>query len=255
MRRRTGGRAVQSARTTLQIVDALVTLDGARTGEVADHLGISKSTASNHLYTLRREGYVTAEGDIHYPSLKFALVGEHAVRREQAYEVVIDVMDGLSEKTPFITSFIVEQNGFGRYLTPEVNQPGRVDRYAFVGQREHLHATAAGKAILAALPGSEVDAILQERGLPAMTDRTITDRDELFDELDRVNERGYAINHGENREGMYVIGRAVHNSDGTVLGAISSGSQINRIRLEEFEPRIVNLLGEYVNRIEEQLAR
>jgi IclR family acetate operon transcriptional repressor len=253
MRSRQHARILKSTTTSLEIVDTLVEVDGARISEVADHLGISKSTACNHLHTLQNAGYVVLQGDVYRPSLKFAYVGEHAMRRDPAYEDTVKVIEDLSEETPFETSFIIEENGIGRYLTPEVNQPGSYDRYAFIGQKEYLHTTSAGKAILAAFPDEYVEKIIDHWGFPSKTDQTITNRNDLFEELERIREKGYSINNGENREGIYFVGKSVHKPDGTVLGAISIGSQVTRIRKDEFERRIIKLLNEYVDRLEDRI--
>ncbi len=251
--RRTSGRKLQSSTKTLEIVDALVELEGARTTEVAEYTGMSKSTVSNHLYTLQMADFITSRGDEYYPCLKFAAIGEYTQRREPAYETTIKIMRELKEETSFPNSFIVEENGYGRFLTSEVDQPEPYDRYAFVGEREFLHTTAAGKVILAEYPRETVDTIIDQRGLPALTEKTITSREGFYRELEKTKERGYAINDAENYEDVYVLGKAVHRPNGTVLGAITIGSQKSRIRVDRFTERITTLLEEYVNKLEAAL--
>jgi DNA-binding IclR family transcriptional regulator len=255
MQSKKNGRILKSTTRSFEIVDALVELEGARTSEVAEYLDISKSSVSNHLKTLQESGYVTSRGDIYYPGLKFAYIGEYTLHSELAYDITIEVIEELDEKTPFVNTFIVEENGVGRHLTPEVNKPERYDRYAFPGQKEYLHAIAAGKAILAELPDEYVESIIEQRGLPAKTENTITSRNELFHELAEVRELGYAVNRSENREGQFVLAKAVNRPNGTVLGAIAVASQRNRIREERFKPRIIDILREYTKRVEQRLER
>jgi DNA-binding IclR family transcriptional regulator len=70
-----------------------------------------------------------------------------------------------------------------------------------LGQRVPAHCTATGVAILAFLPKEEVDAILEEHGLPAFNEATLTDRKAFKERLEQVRLRGYAIVDGEyNRE-------------------------------------------------------
>ncbi len=253
MRAQSPGRLLQSTTTSLNIVDILLELEGARVTEVASALDISKSSACNHLHTLQHAGFVVQDGDEYHPSLKFAYIGERAKRRDAAYEVAVTVTEQLSMETPFETSFIIEENGLGRHLTSEVNQPGTYDRFAFTGQQEYLHTIAAGKSILAALPQQSVERIIDRWGLPAKTDRTITKRDDLFEELADVRERGYAINRGENKDGIYVIAQSVRKLNGTVLGAISVGSPAYRIKETEFTARVNKLLDSYVTELEDRL--
>lgn len=247
------GRILQSTSTSLRVVDALVELDGARVTEVANELGISKSAASNHLQTLKNAGYAVTHGDEYYPSLKFTYVSKHARNRDRAYRAARETTQRLDEQVPFETSFIVEENGIGRYLTPEVNQPGKHDEFAFAGQEEHLHATAAGKAILATYSTEKIERIIDRRGLPEKTEHTITTKSDLFEELDRVRDRGYAVNRSENRQGIYVIAKAVHKPHGSVLGAMSVVSPSYRLTDGDFDERTYELLDEYVQTLEDRL--
>ena len=168
------GRILQSSSLTLEIVDAVVELEGARVSQVATHLGISESAASNHLHTLRKAGFLTADWDVYHPSLKFAKVGEHAKTRDPAYRHAVEITNTLDGNTNFETSFTVAENGLGRYLRPEVDATTEVDKYFTVEERIYLHSTAAGKAILATFPESRVNNIVERWRLPELTDRTVT---------------------------------------------------------------------------------
>ncbi len=83
------------------------------------------------------------------------------------------------------------------------------------------HATSTGKAILAFLPDSRVEAILSSQGLAKLTDNTITSNKVLKRELDQVRERGFATAFDENVYGMTTIGAPVRNSGGDVIAAMT----------------------------------
>jgi DNA-binding IclR family transcriptional regulator len=238
---------------TLEIIDAVVELGGARVSQIAEYLDISESTASNHLHTLRRGGFLTTEGDIYQPSLKFAKLGEHAKTRDPAYRHAIEITNELDEQTNFETSFTVEENGVGRYLRPEVDATTDLDMYFTVGERMYLHTTAAGKAILATYPEERVDFIIDQVGLPPQTDQTVTSRDELKRELDEVRERGYALNRGEDQEGVYAIGQVATKPSGTVLGAISIAGPTYRTKKRRFEERLPSILADHIRELEARL--
>jgi DNA-binding IclR family transcriptional regulator len=117
----------------------------------------------------------------------------------------------------------------------------------------YLHASAGGKSILAALPDEDVHDIVDYWGLPPVTDETLTSKSTLFEELEQIRERGYAINEGESRSNVYFIGKSVYRPDGTVHGGISVGGQTDRIRKDEFRIRITNLLDEYTEMLEHRI--
>jgi len=253
MRNRKSGRIIQSTKTSLDIVDVLIETEGARLTEITNNLDISKSTVYHHLYTLQNAGYVVMLGDEYYPSLKFAYVGEVARRRDPSFEIATEVTQELNEKTSFQTSFIIEENGLARFLTPEVDHPERFDKFAFVGKESYLHTMAAGKAILSSLPDKTVERIIDQIGLPEVTNESITTRDELYTELEHIQKKGFAVNKGESRPDIYVVGMSVMKPDGTVLGAMSVGSPLNRIEEDEFTVRIVDELNKHVDILEDRL--
>lgn len=253
MRTQESGRTLKSSSVTLEIVDAVVELDGARVSQVADHLAISESAASNHLHTLRKAGFLVADGDIYQPSLKLAKLGEHAKTRDPAYQHAIEITNELDENTNFETSFTVEENGLGRYLRPEFKSTTAVDNYFTVGERIYLHSTAAGKAILATYPEDRIDYIVGRWGLPELTEQTITSREELETALEEVRNRGYALNHGEDQEGVYAIGQAVRKPSGAVLGAVSIAGPTYRTKKQRFEERFTAVLDEHIEKLQARL--
>lgn len=253
MRTHESGRILKSSSVTLEIVDAVAELEGARVSQVADRLDISESAASNHLHTLRKAGFLTTDGDIYQPSLKLAKLGECAKTRDPAYRHAIEITNRLDENTNFETSFTVEENGLGRYLRPEVDATTEGDNYFTVGERIYLHSTAAGKAILANYSEDRVEYIVGRWGLPKLTDRTITSRETLRTELAEVRDRGYALNRGEDQEGVYAVGQAVTKPSGVVLGAISIAGPTYRTKERRFEERFTAILDEHIEELQARL--
>jgi DNA-binding IclR family transcriptional regulator len=70
-----------------------------------------------------------------------------------------------------------------------------------IGSRLPAHATALGKALLAARDDDTVVALLRQP-LPPLTARTKTDLDALLDDLAQARSHGYAVDDGEAAEGL-----------------------------------------------------
>lgn len=122
--------------------------------------------------------------------------------------------------------------------------------YSQIGRQVALHSTAVGKAILAFLPPEEVEKIIASRGLPRFTPRTISTMAALQAELAGVKERGYAIDDGENEEGIRCVGAPVFDYQGRVVAAISiSGPVLN------VTPERVPVLGRLVRQAGEEISR
>ena len=113
----------------------------------------------------------------------------------------------------------------------------------------HLQSTALGKAILAHTPRERVEQILDQHGLPQITENTITDRQELLDELEAVRERGFAIDDEERISGIWCIGAPI-KSDDRVLGAVSVSGPTSRMKNERLNDEVANMMRSTANVIE-----
>jgi DNA-binding IclR family transcriptional regulator len=243
-------RTVKATERSLTIVETLQRLNGARVTELAEELDVSKSTAFNHLATLQRRGYVVMEGDEYHLGLRFSNLGEYARNRKQSYVWARELADYLEERTNLESAFVVEENGRGMYLKSETGEMTDPNIHPQVGSRLYLHATASGKAILAELSREEVEWIADRWGLPAQTDNTITEVDELLDELATVRRRGYAINEGENSEGVRAVAVSVDGPDGTLLGAVSVSGPSYRMSGQWLEDELPSKVLSLVDRFE-----
>jgi IclR family acetate operon transcriptional repressor len=96
-----------------------------------------------------------------------------------------------------------------------------------VGRRVLPHSTGVGKALLAEVPPAEVRALLARTGMPAATDRTITDPDAFLAELERVRALGYALDDNEQEVGVRCL--AVTVPDSPTAAAISISGPAGRV--------------------------
>jgi len=103
-----------------------------------------------------------------------------------------------------------------------------------IGAREPLHATAAGKAILAEMPGTELNEFVRIHGLPALTPNTITSRARLDEELAMIRERGYAFDAGECVLGAHCVAAIIHAGD-DIGGVISVTAASGHLPVEDFD--------------------
>jgi DNA-binding IclR family transcriptional regulator len=226
MMARDSGRPVKSIHTCFDVIEFLLAEDGGSLREVADGVGIARSTAHNHLTTLVDRGYVRKEGETYRVGLGFLKLGEHARTAGLPYEAIRGTVRDLATETGEEADFTVLENGRLVSIHHEVDGENAAGHLA--GSTFHLHATAAGKAILAELPDERVEAILDDRGMPAITEHTITDRDELFADLELTRDRGFAVNDREYMEGYRSVAAAVRAPHGTLPGALCVGGPMYR---------------------------
>lgn len=246
---------------SLALVDRIRERGGANLTQLAEDLSLAKSTVYKHVITLYECGYLVKEEDEYHIGPKFLDLGEHARSRKAGYQFADDAVRELTDATDEEVDFVIEDHG--RVVTISesyhkwVKHPDESEsnRYrARMGTYYHMHATASGKAILAELPRDRTEVILDRWGLPANTDNTITDRRTFFDELERVDDRGYAIDDEEFTEGLRSVGMAVDRPDGPPIGAMSVSGPSYRITDEVIDQNIVPVLEQTVDSFERQLV-
>ncbi|SEP16772.1 transcriptional regulator, IclR family [Halogranum amylolyticum] len=239
----------KTTQTSLELVEAVRELNGATLEELSEHVGISTSTVHRHLATLRDHGYVIQEGDVYRIGLKFLSMGGYAQRQVDAYPMIKEKVDQLADETGERAQFIVEERGQRVYLYTEVGESA-VQTGARVGKRGEIHSSAAGKAILANLPRDRARKIVKERGLSKTGRNTITSKETLFDALDEIRNRGYAVNKQETTEGVHAVGVAVMDSEDEVLGALSVSGPANRLKADILTEELPELILGAVNELE-----
>jgi DNA-binding IclR family transcriptional regulator len=250
MNRKRPSETLSTIERGFEVARALRELGGARVTELAEELDMAPSTAHKYLSTLAKERFVVKEGDVYHVGLEFLDLGTYAKNRKKGYRLSIPKVREISEETGERAQFVVEEYGRGIYLHTEASDARAVltDRHA--GIRRYLHSSAAGKAILANLPDHRIDEIIDEHGLPAETEHTITDREHLLDELDQIRESNVAYNNEESVEGLRAVGVPVRGADGFVLGSLSVSGPSNRLKGPLYREEIPDLLLGHANEIE-----
>jgi IclR family acetate operon transcriptional repressor len=112
-----------------------------------------------------------------------------------------------------------------------VESPQTIRISSKAGGRRCLHTTAIGKVLLAALPEREMLRLIRLKGLARLTPHSIVSRAALITELERVRERGFAIDNQENELDGRCIGAPIMGPDGRVVAALSISGPFYRMDL------------------------
>jgi len=243
---------VKTSKVVLEVVETLLEEDSARLTDMVERMDMAESTLHDHLQTLESIGLLVKDDNEYRVSTRFIDIGERVRRQRTIYEVGHGSIAELADQTGEHASLMVEEDGEGVLLDIEKGDDA-VDLGVWAGWRLPLTVQAPGKAILAHLSEERRDAILAEQGLPRFTDRTITDRDTLEEELGRIRDRGYSTDDGELIRGVKAIAVPVFDR-GSVAGAISVGGPANRMRGERFEEDLPDRLLRVSNVVELNMA-
>jgi IclR family transcriptional regulator, pca regulon regulatory protein len=214
--------------------------------DIADDLGMSRSTTHRYVITLVALGYLEQGAsrkyrlglrvtDLGMSALNSTGLREHAhsyldeLRRRSSYTVSLGVLDGTD------VLYIDRARSFRRGQA----QNG-LDLQA--GSRLPAHTTAMGKLLLANLPDEDQRTVLASMKLTKRGPNTIASKKALREELDEVHEEGFAVNDEELAPGLLAIAAPVRNEARDVVAAVSLSAPSSMISLNE----LVEALGPHL---------
>lgn len=244
-----GSRHLKSVTRSFDIIEYLRKNGAATLSEIATQFDLPVSTAHIHLSTLVKSDYVIKEDSQYRCSLLFLRTGGQLRDRKVLYQAAKSEIDDLQQQVDEIANVGILENGYMVQLYKSEN-PDSIDDSAPEGAHLYLHTTSTGKAILSQLSENELDAIIEQKGLPELTDTTITTKSDLVTELQAIRERGYSINRGEHYTGVFAIGTPILSDSGSVLGAISISGPLSRIEQSDIENELAPALSDKRNIIE-----
>jgi DNA-binding IclR family transcriptional regulator len=239
---------VEATMKTLDIVEALQQNDCTTVTEIAEELDMNKSTAHNHLQTLVEREYLIEKDGEYRLGLKFLSLGGHTRKCMPIYQSAAPEVKRLADETGELANLMVEENGMGVHIKL-VKGNRALDLDSFTGIRTHLNTTSLGKAILSQMSETRINEIIEQHGLPATTENTITDRETLLKEIQQIEERGYAIDDGGRIEGLKCIGAPIHIDDDR-YAAVSVSAPSSRISTQELKQEIPESVCSAANVIE-----
>lgn len=243
---------VQSVGRTLHILELLGNSPSPLgVVAIAETAGLAQATTHRLLQTLRRRGWVRQGIDRRY-ALGVAMLrfGETAQRHVAA--TARPFLDQIVVLTAETANLAVLEGDHVSYVG-QAPSPHRLRTFAEVGHRVPVHSTAVGKALIAHLPEEVVADLVARAGLPARTPLTITDSERLRDELDSVRQLGYAVDDGEEAEGVYCVAVPVRDSNGNVVCALSVSAPASRVTARD-APSLTEKLELVARRFAESLG-
>ena len=231
------------------------TREGLTNAEVSRKLGIPKSSASYILRTLERRGYLRRKSETgrYRLGLKVLSLGRDVLAGFEISEVALPILRALVERTQLTAHLAILDHGEAVYIE-KVDAPGFIKMDTWVGRRMFVHSTSVGKALVAHIPKTEVEAILRQHGMKKRTPKTIATPSRFFAELEKVRAQGYAVDDEENSLGARCLAVPIFDGLGHVeasLGISGTTTQIDDAHL----PKLVELLRDSARRISRQLAR
>ena len=206
-------------RSTSRVLDILELLSQKRTGctmaEISRHLQAPKSSLFPILHTMVGRGYLRLDGarldgarlD---GSSQCYLIGQQAFLTGSAYEstrpvydYINGLMEGIVRECQETCHLGILTEGSILYIAKK-ESPNPIMLRSHIGQRLPAYCTGIGKALLSGHSREEIAALYPEP-LKRYTENTLTDLQNLLQELGETRQSGFAYEHSELTEGVCCV--------------------------------------------------
>jgi IclR family transcriptional regulator, KDG regulon repressor len=231
----------QTVRSVERALDVLLCFGGAGgdqgVTQIAQQLGLSKSTVHRLLLALEAKGFVSrsAEGERYRLGMKALELAAAFLKSDDLAEAAYHEMEQLRDQVGETVSLYV-RDGLERVRIQKVEGRLSLRRVVHLGQRLPLYLGASGKVLLAGCDDSE-----QDRILAAVCPEGFDVR-KLKVELQHVWKQGWAVSSEEREEGIASVSAPVLNRSGRSRAALAVSGPANRFdraTVEALAPAVI----------------
>jgi len=215
-------RHVQSIQRAMAIIETLDKYRELGVTEIAEKLGLERSTVHRILSTLKALGYINQNPTNHKysNSFRFFEIGNNVIQSLGFRRQALPFMQELSTKSNEAVNLAVLDGKYVIYID-KIESPATIKVDLPVGKRMPAYCTGLGKVLLAHLPEMTVRELFEDEPLIRYTKNTITDIDELCQHLAKIREQGYAVDNEEYVEGLLCIAAPIWGHTKNVVAALS----------------------------------
>lgn len=239
----------------LLVIELLAThKDGLTLAEIIDTLDINKTSAFRIVNTLIYKNYLQKNETTKKVTLsrKLLRLGLSSVNEQSIAELSIDVMRAIRDdlKESVMLGIVLGDKGT---ILEQVPSSYPVKLFVEQGTQFSLHSSVGGKSILANLPEQEANDVLNKMELTSFTENTIVSKEVFKEELKHVRKLGYAVDNGEDIQGINCVGAPIFNELGEPVAAIWITAPHGRLPSKDFDSK-GKIIADYAKQISLKLG-
>jgi DNA-binding IclR family transcriptional regulator len=202
--------------------------EGVPVRDLAAAMALPRSIVQRLLYTLEAEGFLERHpSQVGYRlAIKLWQLGCQSVRRLSVRDLAHPHLEVLARRTNEMVKLAILAGSNVVYIDG-IDCPQSIRAYVPIGGNAPAHSSATGKALLAFLSPETLASV----GAPTRryTSQTVVGKDAFAKEMQRIRQRGYAINRGEWHAEIGAVAAPVFDADGYVVASIGVIMPLNRL--------------------------
>ena len=227
----TGGGQVQSLSRALSLLEHIAGAEaGISLSDLSTSVGLAASTTHRLLSTLELHGFATLDTvrGVWTIGIKAFTVGSAFLSNRDVIATARPYMRQLMEQAGESVNLAMLDRDHAVFLS-QIECREMMRMLVALGSRAPLHASGAGKALLAALSEHDFERVIHRAGLPRWTDNTIVSEAILHDDVRQVRRRGYALDNEEHAVGLRCVAATIHDQHSEAVAALSLSGPRARI--------------------------
>lgn len=233
---------VQSIDRALDIIEVLSDeSEGLGVTEIANRIGLHKSTAHRIITTMTNRGYLNKNESGNY---------QIGLKLIEAVSCYINSLELQTEARPYIakitgelglTSHLGVLDGDQVVYIEKMDVFSNVRMYSQIGLHVHAYSCSLGKCLLSNYSAEDLRKIMANCSFTRFTNKTICSIEDLMSDLELVRKRGWAIDDEESEVGHRCIGAPIYDYRGDIIAAISASGPTT-----VFTPDRIDQVSSYV---------
>jgi IclR family pca regulon transcriptional regulator len=221
--------------------------------QIAERVDLSRAAARRFLLTLQNLGYVSLEGRNFQLTAKVLDLGYGYLSSLSLPEIAQPHLETLASRVHESASasvldgtdiVYVARVPIRRIMSVKIN----------IGTRMPAHVTSMGRVLLSGLSLPELKALISNFDLPKYTKNTITSKNILLQEINKVRIQGWSINDQELEYGLRSIAVPIFNKAEKVVASINISTTAQSNTLESMEAMFLPELRITAKKISDDLA-
>lgn len=197
--------------------------------EIIDLSGIPKTSVYRMLSTLEGMGFLEKGADANYRlGLIFLQFGSLVSSRLDIRETAYPIMKALHNDVEEAINLTIQQSKDTTMYIEKIDTKQKVRLYTAIGRESPLYAGACSRIILAYLPTDVIDDYIEGTDFAKLAKGTITDKNTLYQLIERAKTDGYTVSHSELYDYTSEIAAPIFDHTGKVVAGLSiAGMEAN----------------------------
>jgi len=230
---------LSSVSNTLEVLDLLSKHEELGVAEISNELDMGRASVFRMLYTLEKKEYVHKTSNAKYKlGIKFAHYGSIVLERQNYVSIAKPFLQKLRNKHNQTTHLSIsdEDDCLNIIVMEKELSKSTIQMTSKIGSKMPAYCTGTGKTLLASRLDEDLEKRIQSYSFKKLTHATITDNNELIEELKKIIKQGYGEDLEESEIGLICFAAPVKDITGKTVAAISisGASEVMKINKDSY---------------------